>query len=72
MKDLGHLRYYLGIEVAYSSASYLLSQTKYCNDNIQQASLTDHKPESTPTDHNLKLRTLNGGDPTRIVRWLVV
>ena len=35
MKDLGPLRYFLGIEVAYSPARYLLSQTKYCIDVIQ-------------------------------------
>ena len=37
MKVLGYLRYFLGIEVAYSPKGYLLSQTKYCNDVIQRA-----------------------------------
>src|SRR5436190_18199865 len=33
MKDLGFLRYFLGIEVAYSSCGYLLSQQK-CISNL--------------------------------------
>lgn len=67
MKDLGHLRYFLGIEVSYSLEVYLLSQTKYCNDVIQRAGLSDTKPVSTPIEHNLKLRTKDGDlflDPT--------
>lgn len=60
MKDLGHFRYFLGIEVAYSQTGYLLSQTKYCNDVIQRAGLTDQKLVSTPMEHNAKLRTSDG------------
>ena len=60
MKDLGPLRYFLGIEVAYSPAGYLLSQTKYCNDVIQRAGLTDIKYVSTPMEHNCKLQTTEG------------
>lgn len=57
MKDLGFLRYFLGIEVAYSPKGYLLSQTKYCNDVIQRAGLSDTKSVTTPIEHNLKMRT---------------
>lgn len=60
MKDLDHLRYFLGIEVAYSPKGYLLSQTKYCNDVIKRAGLTYHKLVSTPIEHNVKLRTSDG------------
>ena len=41
MKDLGLLRYILGIEVAQSKKGYLLSQTKYISDLLHgRASLT--------------------------------
>ena len=39
MKDLGWLRYFLGIEVAYSSRGYLLSQQKYISDILARATL---------------------------------
>ena len=55
MKDLGHLRYFLGIKVAYSPKGYLLLQTKYCNEVFQRAGLTDRKLVSAPIEHNLKL-----------------
>ena len=60
MKDLGPLRYFLGIEVAYSLAGYLLSETKYCNDVIHRASLTDSKSVSTSMEPNSKLQTTEG------------
>ena len=37
MKDLGFLRYFLRIEVAYSSRGYLLSHQKYIVDFLDRA-----------------------------------
>jgi len=41
MKDLGFLRYFLGIKVAYSFRGYLLSQQKYSADLLDRATLSD-------------------------------
>src|SRR3954466_2727341 len=65
MKDLGFLRYFLGIEVAYSSRGYLLSQQKYISDILARATLHDPAvsyPAScnTPMELHLKLRHDDG------------
>lgn len=41
MKDLGSLCYFLSIDVAHFPRGYLLSQSKYIVDILQQAQLTD-------------------------------
>jgi hypothetical protein len=47
VKDLGYLRYFLGIEVAYSPIDYLLSQSKYVADILEWVKLTDNKTVDT-------------------------
>ena len=67
MKDLGPLRYFLGIEVAYSPRGYLLSQSKYVANILKQARLTDNKTVDTPIEVNAKYYSSNGvplTDPT--------
>lgn len=62
MKDLGPLRYFLGIEVDRSSKGFFLSQSKYTHDLLKEYKMTNSKPLHLPLDPNIKL-SLNIGDP---------
>ena len=53
MKDLGHLRYFLGLEVAYARRGYLVSQQKYTSDILSRACLTDIRTAATPIELHL-------------------
>ena len=50
MIDLCFFRYFLGIEVAYSSRGYLLSQQKYIDNLLEHATLSD---PATPTSSSV-------------------
>ena len=54
IKDIGNLRYFLGIEVARSSKGLVLSQRKYVLDLLKETGMTGCKPASTPMEANLK------------------
>ena len=54
-KDLGKLRYFLGIEVARSKEGINLSQRKYVLDILEETGLLVSKPVETPMDPNVKL-----------------
>ncbi|XP_020249462.1 uncharacterized protein LOC109826854 [Asparagus officinalis] len=55
MKDLGHLRYFLGLEVAYGPRGYLLSQQKYIYNLLARAELTNDQIADTPLQLHQKL-----------------
>ena len=50
MKDLGHLRYFLRLEVAYTHQGYLFSQQKYTSNLISHACLIDTHTSATPIE----------------------
>jgi Reverse transcriptase (RNA-dependent DNA polymerase) len=54
-KDLGELRYFLGIEVARSKKRVVLSQQKYVPDLLNDTGMLGCRPASTPIDPNHKL-----------------
>ncbi|RVW70757.1 Retrovirus-related Pol polyprotein from transposon RE1 [Vitis vinifera] len=70
-KDLGKLKYFLGIEIAQSSSGVVLSQRKYALDILEETGMLDCKPIDTPMDPNVKLVPGQGeplGDPGRYRR----
>lgn len=68
MKDLGVLKYFLGVEVARNSEGIFLCQRKYALDIISETGLLGAKPTSFPLAPNHKL-ALDAGtlmaDPER-------
>ncbi|BBG96266.1 transposable element gene [Prunus dulcis] len=55
MKDLGALKYFLGIEVSRSKTGIFLSQRKYVMDQLTEIGMLGCKPTDTPIEMNHKL-----------------
>uniref|UniRef100_A0A6N2KJR5 Reverse transcriptase Ty1/copia-type domain-containing protein n=1 Tax=Salix viminalis TaxID=40686 RepID=A0A6N2KJR5_SALVM len=55
MKDLGQLKYFLGIEVSRSKTGICLSQRKYVLDLLTETGMLACKPVDTPMEMNHKL-----------------
>ena len=62
MKDLGHLNYFLGLEITHSTDGLYITQAKYASELLSQVGLTDSKTVDTPVELNAHL-TLTGGKP---------
>ena len=62
MKDLGPLKYFLGIEVSRSRKGIFLSQRKYTLDLLQETGMSACQPADTPVEEGLKLYV----DPNQI------
>ena len=54
-KDLGKLKYFIGIEVAQSNSGVVISQRKYTLDILADIGMLDCKHIGTPIDPNVKL-----------------
>ncbi|RVW95638.1 Retrovirus-related Pol polyprotein from transposon RE1 [Vitis vinifera] len=63
-KDLGKLKYFLGLEIAQSSSGVVMSQRKYALDILEETGMLECKPIDTPMDPNVKL-VPGQGEPLR-------
>ena len=76
VKDLGPLRYFLGIEIARSPKGIVLSQRKYVLDLLAETGMLGCGPCSTPMDKNHQTNA-QSGDPVnretnpRLVKRLI-
>ena len=62
MKDLGHLSYFLGLEITHYIDGLYITQAKYVSDLLSRVGLTDNKTVDTPVELNAHL-TPSGGKP---------
>jgi Reverse transcriptase (RNA-dependent DNA polymerase) len=60
IKELGKLKYFLGIEIAHSKKGLFLSQRKYVLDLLKETGKIGCRPLSTPINSNIKLNTEDG------------
>ena len=59
-KDLGDLKYFLGLEIAKSTTSIVLSQHNYILQLLENTGFLAYKPTSVPMDPKLHLNSLEG------------
>jgi hypothetical protein len=62
MTDLGHLHYYLVIEVNQNPKYIFVSQNKYVGELLNKFGMTECNPVSTPLEPNLKLTSQEGNE----------
>lgn len=60
LKDLGALRFFLGIKVNKVRNGFLLTQEKYVNDILRPVGMSDCKPVATPLSTSEKLSLYEG------------
>ena len=60
MKDLGHLGYFLGLEITLSIDGLYITQAKYASKLLSRAGLANSKIVDTPVELNAHLTPLGG------------
>ena len=60
LKDLGDLKYFLGLEVATSDKGITLCQRNYALEVLKDARIIASKPSGVPMEQNLKLSKFHG------------
>jgi transposase InsO family protein len=60
VKDLGQLRYFLGIEVSRGPKGIFISQRKYVLDLLREVGMLGCRPASTPIEQNHRLMASEG------------
>jgi hypothetical protein len=63
IKDLGALRFFLGVQVRRDDTGFFLMQAQYTEDILDRAGMANCKPATTPVDAKQKL-SASDGDPT--------
>ncbi|XP_057543430.1 uncharacterized mitochondrial protein AtMg00810-like [Amaranthus tricolor] len=69
MKDLGNLKYFLGIEVFRSKRGIFINQKKYIFYLLAEIGMIDSKPTETPIVTNHRLQTTPGENSTDKENW---
>ena len=60
MKDLGHLSYFLGLEITHFTNEIYITQAKYASELLSRAGLTDSKIVDTVVEFNAHLTPFGG------------
>jgi hypothetical protein len=63
MTDMGHLKFFLGLEVYQGKHGVFVSQGKYAEDLLNKFDMVGCKIEETPMNSNEKLHSQDGADP---------
>ncbi|XP_062182142.1 uncharacterized mitochondrial protein AtMg00810-like [Phragmites australis] len=64
IKDLGTLRFFLGVQVRRDARGFFLTQAQYTEEILEHAGMANCKPASTPVDTKSKL-SVHDGAPTQ-------